>query len=160
MSSSVFLRTVVCGFIATFVMAMVAFLQGAIGMPVIDVGHILTESFNHVYESEPYHIIFGNLAFNIIGIGLAIIWVVYLQKRIPGNWLIQGIIYGVIISVIAGLIVSPVVSIAAGESFGIFYSETWVPGKLILAGLLMHVIYGLVLTQSLKVAGVGIQSPS
>ena len=154
MSSSVFLRTVICGFIATFVMAMTAFLQGAFGLPVIDVGHILTESFNHAYDSEPYHIIFGNLAFNIIGIGLAMIWVVYLQKRIPGNWLVQGLLYGVIISLIAGLVVSPVVSIAAGESFGIFYSDTWVPGKLIFAGLLMHVVYGLVLTQSLKVAGV------
>ncbi|MAO63770.1 MAG: hypothetical protein CL666_02090 [Balneola sp.] len=154
MSSSVFFRTVVCGFIATFVMAMVAFLQGSIGLPVIDVGHILTESFNHVHASEPYHIIFGNLAFNIIGVGLALIWVVYLQKRIPGNWLIQGIIFGVIISIIGGLVVSPVVSQAAGESFGIFYSETWIPGKLIIAGLLMHIVYGTVLTQSLKIAGV------
>jgi hypothetical protein len=154
MSSSVFFRTVICGFIATFAMAMVAFLQGAIGLPVIDIGHILTESFNHVHDSEPYHIIFGNLAFNIVGVGLAVIWVVYLQKRMPGNWLLQGIIYGVTISVIAGLIVSPVVSMAAGESFGIFYSKTWVPGKLIFAGLLMHIAYGLVLTQSLKVAGV------
>ncbi|HBQ59064.1 MAG TPA: hypothetical protein DD671_05415, partial [Balneolaceae bacterium] len=152
MSSSVFFRTIVCGFIATFVMAMVAFLQGSIGLPVIDVGHILTESFNHVHASEPYHIIFGNLAFNIIGVGLALIWVVYLQKRIPGNWLIQGIIFGVIISIIGGLVVSPVVSQAAGESFGIFYSETWIPGKLIIAGLLMHIVYGTVLTQSLKIA--------
>lgn len=154
MSSSVFLRTVVCGFIATFAMAMTAFLQGGIGLPVIDVGLILTESFNHVHESEPYHIIFGNLAFNIIGVGLALIWVIYLQKRIPGNWLIQGIIYGVTISVIAGLAVSPLVSVAAGESFGVFYSETWVPGQLIIAGLLMHIVYGIVLTQSLKIAGV------
>jgi hypothetical protein len=154
MSSSVFFRTVICGFIATFAMAMVAFLQGAIGLPVIDIGHILTESFNHIHESGPYHIVFGNMAFNIIGVGLAVIWVVYLQKRIPGNWLVQGLIYGVIISFIAGLVVSPIVSVAAGESFGIFYSETWVPGKLIIAGLMMHVAYGIVLTQSLKVAGV------
>lgn len=154
MSSSVFFRTVICGFIATFIMAMVAFLQGAISLPVIDVGHILTESFNHVHESDPYHIVFGNLAFNLIGIGLALIWVVYLQNRIPGNWLVQGVIYGVIISVIAGLVISPIVSISAGESFGIFYSDTWVPGKLIIAGLLMHIVYGIVLTQSLKIAGV------
>jgi hypothetical protein len=154
MSSSVFIRTIVCGFIATFMMAMVAFLQGAIGLPVIDVGHILTESFNHVHQGDPYHIIFGNLAFNIIGIGLAMIWVVYLRNSIPGNWFVQGIIYGILISIVAGLVVSPVVSLAAGDSFGIFYSNTWVPGKLILAGLLMHIVYGLVLTQSLKVAGV------
>lgn len=154
MSSSVFIRTAICGFIATFAMAMVAFMQGGIGLPVIDVGLILTESFNHVHDTAPYHIIFGNLAFNLIGVGLALIWVVYLQKRIPGNWLVQGIIYGVFISVIAGLVVSPLASVAAGESFGIFYSDTWVPGQLIIAGLLMHIVYGIVLTQSLKVAGV------
>jgi hypothetical protein len=154
MNSSTFWRTVICGFIATFAMAMTAFLQGGIGLPVIDVGLILTKSFNHVHETAPYHIIFGNLAFNIIGVGLALIWVVYFQHRIPGNWLVQGVIYGVIISIIAGLVISPFVSAAAGESFGVFYSNTWVPGKLIMAGLLMHIVYGLFLTQSLKVAGV------
>lgn len=154
MSSSTFWRTIVSGFIATFVMAMISFLLGGIGLPVIDIGHILTESFNHVHESRPYHIIWGNLAYNIGGVLLALIWVVFLQKRIPGNWFVQGIIYGAIISVIAGLIISPAVSVAAGESFGIFYSETWVPGKLIIAGLIMHIIYGLVLTLSLKVAGI------
>lgn len=154
MSSSVFFRTVICGFIATFAMAMVGFLQGGIGLPVIDVGLILTESFNHAHDTAPYHIIFGNLAFNIIGVGLALIWVIYFQQRIPGNWLIQGIIFGVIISIVAGLVISPFVSAAAGESFGVFYSNTWVPGKLILAGLLMHITYGLFLTQSLKVAQV------
>ncbi len=154
MSASTFFRTVICGFIATFAMAMVAFLQSGIGLPVIDVGHILTESFNEVHGTGTYHIIFGNLAFNIGGVLLAMIWVVYLKDHIPGNWLIQGLIYGVMISIFAGLFVSPFVSAAAGESFGIFYSNTWVPGKFILAGLLMHVVYGLVLTQSLKVAGV------
>lgn len=154
MSSSIFFRTVICGFIATFFMAMISFVQGGFGLPVIDVGHILTESFNHIHESDPYHIVFGNLAFNLIGIGLALIWVVYLQKRIPGNWFVQGIVYGIIISVVAGLVVSPVISTAAGESVGIFYSDTWVPGKILISGLLMHIVYGIVLTQSLKVAGV------
>ncbi|MFP8489090.1 hypothetical protein ACKGJO_08295 [Gracilimonas sp. Q87] len=155
MSSSTFFRTVICGFIATFAMAMVAFLQNAIGLPIIDVGHILTESFNEVHGSRAYHIIFGNLAFNIGGVLLALIWVVYLQKYIPGNWFVKGLIYGVMISLLAGLIVSPFVSAAAGEPFGIFYINTWAPGKFILAGLLMHIAYGLVLTQSLKVADVG-----
>lgn len=154
MSASTFIRTVICGFIATFAMAMVAFLQSGIGLPVIDVGHILTETFNEIHGTGAYHIVFGNLAFNIGGVLLALVWVVYLQKRIPGNWFIQGIIFGIIISIFAGLVVSPFVSAAAGESFGIFYSNTWVPGKFIFAGLLMHVVYGVVLTQTLKVADV------
>jgi hypothetical protein len=154
MSASTFFRTVICGFIATFAMAMVAFLQSGIGLPVIDVGHILTASFNEIHGTDAYHIVFGNLAFNIGGVLMALVWVVYLQKRIPGNWLIQGLIFGIMISIFAGLVVSPFVSAAAGESFGIFYSNTWVPGKFIFAGLLMHVIYGVILTHTLKVAGV------
>lgn len=154
MKSSVFWRTIISGFIATFVMAMTGFMQIGIGLPVIDVGHILTESFNHALPSASYHIIFGNLAFNIMGVILALIWVSFLQDIIPGNWVVQGILYGIIITVVAGMVVSPFVSFAAGESFGIFYSKTWVPGKLILAGLLMHLVYGIVLMLCLKVAGV------
>ncbi len=154
MSSSIFWRTVVSGFIATFVMAMITFLLGGIGFPVIDVGHILTESFNHVHESDPYHIIWGNLAYNIGGVLLALFWVAFLQNRIPGNLIIQGIGYGILISILAGLFVSPFVALSAGESFGLFYSNTWVPGKMIIAGLLMHIGYGLTLMLCLKVAGV------
>jgi hypothetical protein len=156
MSTSTFIRTAVSGFIATFAMAMISFLLGGIGFPVIDIGHILTESFNHVHPSAPYHIIWGNLAYNIGGILLALFWVEFLQDIIPGNRIVQGLIFGVLISIAAGLIVSPFVSMAAGEPFGIFYTNTWFPGKLLIAGLLMHIAYGLTLVLSLKVAGVSL----
>ncbi|MBO6586063.1 MAG: hypothetical protein JJ953_08175 [Gracilimonas sp.] len=152
MSSSVFFRTVISGFIATFVMAMVAFLLGGMGFPALDIGYILTESFNHSLPGDPYHIVFGNLAYNIGGILLALIWVAFLQHRIPGRWITQGLIYGLIISVVAGVIISPFVSLAAGENFGIFYTNTWFPGLMILAGLFMHLAYGLTLTLCLKTA--------
>lgn len=160
-SSSIFWRIVVCGFIATFVMSMIAFLQGGLGLPVIDVGHIIKGSFNEVHVDEPYDIFWGNLAFYIGGILLALIWVVFLQRRIPGNWIVQGVIYGVIISLVAGLIISPIVSLAAGDGFGIFYFDTWVPGLIILAGLIMHIGYGLVLMLCLKYAGIhGLETES
>ncbi len=154
MSTSTFIRTAVSGFIATFVMAMISFLLGGVGFPVIDIGHILTESFNHVHPSEPYHILWGNLAYNIGGILLALFWVEFLQDIIPGNRFVQGLIFGVQRLIAAGLIVSPFVSMAAGEPFGIFYTNTWFPGKLLIAGLLMHIAYGLTLVLSLKVAGI------
>lgn len=154
MSESTFFRTVIAGFIATFAMAMISFLLGGVGFPVIDIGHILTKSFNHVHPTEPYHIIWGNLAYNIGGILLALLWVEFLQNKIPGNRFVQGVLYGIIISIVAGLVVSPFVSMAAGESFGIFYTNTWFPGKLLIAGLIMHISYGLTLMLGLKVAGV------
>lgn len=154
MSSSVFFRTVISGFISTFVMAMVAFLLGGIGFPAIDIGYILTESFNHSLPGDPYHIIFGNLAYNVGGILLALIWVAFLQQKIPGKWIVQGLIYGLLISIVAGVVISPFVSMAAGENFGVFYTNTWFPGLMIMAGLFMHLAYGITLTLCLKVADV------
>lgn len=153
-SSKTFWRTVVCGLIATFTMTMVSFLQGGIGLPAIDIGHILKQTFNHVHGEEVYSLIWGNAAFNIGGVLMALFWVAFLQHRIPGNWFIQGIIYGIIISVIAGLVISPLFARAAGETFGLFYTDTWIPGLILLAGILMHLSYGVTLTLCLKVAGV------
>lgn len=154
MSSSIFWRTVISGFIATFVMAMISFLQGGLGLPTIDVGHILKESFNNVHVDAPYTILWGNVAYFIVGILLALFWVAFLQKWLPGNWVVQGFLYGILISLVAGLIVAPLASLAAGDPFGIFYTDTWIPGRILIAGLTMHIGYGLILTMCLKQSGV------
>lgn len=140
-----FWETVVCGFIATFVMSMISFLLGGFGLPIIDIGYILQEIFNHIHETQLYTIIWGNAAYYLGGILLALLWVVFLQSRIPGNWFVKGVIYGIIISVVAGLIISPIVSMAGGEPFGIFYSGTWYPVLITAAGLIMHLAYGITL---------------
>lgn len=154
MTSNIFWRTVISGLIATFVMAMTSFLQGGIGLPPIDIGHILKETFNYVHGEQVYSLMWGNAAFNIGGILMALVWVSFLQKRIPGNWLIQGIILGILISLLAGLVISPLFARAAGETFGIFYLNTWIPGLIILSGIVMHLSYALTLTLCLKVARV------
>ena len=153
-SSSTFWRVVVSGFIATFIMTMVSFLQGGFGLPTIDIGHIAKESFNNVHGTGTYSILWGNAAYYIGGILMALIWVVFLQTKVPGNWMLHGVLYGILISIVAGLVIAPLVSLAAGDSFGIFYSDTWVPGKFILAGLIMHISYGFTLMLCLKYAGV------
>lgn len=133
---------------------MVSFLQGGIGLPAIDIGHILKETFNHVHGAEVYSLIWGNAAFNAGGILMALLWVIFIQNRIPGNWFLQGIVYGILISIVAGLIISPLFARAAGETFGIFYMDTWIPGLIILAGIVMLLAYGITLTLCLKIAGV------
>ncbi len=153
-TTKTFWRIIISGFIATYVMMMTAFLQGGVGLPVIDVGHILKTSFNFVHGTETYSIVWGNAAYFIMGLILALIWVVFLQKRTPGNWLIQGILYGVAISIMAGLIIAPLAARATGDTFGIFYMDTWAPFIILLGGLVMHLSYGIVLTLCLKVAGV------
>ena len=58
------------------------------------------------------------------------------------------------ISIVAGAIVSPLAMLAGGDSVGIFYYDTWIPGRILMAGLIMHIFYGLVLLLGLRVAGV------
>jgi len=153
-STNIFWRTVISGFFATFTMTMIAFTQAGLGLPVIDVGHFLTESFNQAHDSNPYNLLMGSTAYYIFGIILALIWVVFLQNRIPGNWFLQGLIYGILISIVAAVLVSPLISLAAGEPFGVFYFQTWTPGLILLSGLIMHIGYGIVLLLCLNYAGV------
>jgi len=153
-SSKTFLRTVTCGFIATFIMAMVSFLQAGLGLPTIDIAYLIDQSLNHVHGAEVYSISWANTAYIIGGLLMALFWVAFLQDRIPGNWLIQGIIFGIMISIFSGAVVGPLVSSAAGDSFGLFYMNTWFPGKILLAGIIMHLSYGISLMLCLKVAGV------
>jgi hypothetical protein len=145
-----FTETVICGLIATFMMSMLSFLSSGIGLPVIDVGYMLKVIFNHIHEQDPYSILWGNAAYYIGGILLALIWVAFLDNKLPGNWLMQGIIYGVLISIVAAVIVSPAISMAGGESFGIFYIDTWFPVLNIFAGLIMHLGYGITLLLCLE----------
>ncbi len=160
-SSSTFWRTVISGFIATFIMAMVSFLQGGLGLPTIDIAYLIDQSLNHVHGQEVYSISWANTAYIIGGVLMALFWVVFLQDRIPGNWIVQGIIFGILISIFSGAIVGPLVSSAAGDSFGLFYMDTWIPGKILLAGVIMHLSYGISLLLCLKVAGVnGLESKS
>jgi hypothetical protein len=154
MSSDTFWRTVISGFFATFIMAMVSFLQGGLGLPTIDIAYIIDQSLNYVHGHEVYSIFWANLAYIIGGILMALFWVAFLQERMPGNWLLHGLIYGILISLFSGLILAPLVSSAAGDSFGIFYTDTWIPGKLLLAGVIMHLSYSLSLMLCLKVSGV------
>lgn len=153
-SSRAFWRTVISGIIATFVMTAAGFFQAGIGLPAIDVGNMLLDSFNGAHEGDPYTLIAGNLAHFANGVILALIWVAFLQKKIPGNWFIQGIIYAVITTVAAGLIVVPLATAAAGMGAGILFFNTPMPGIMILGSLVIHIFYGITLTLSLKVAGV------
>ncbi|TVQ05205.1 MAG: hypothetical protein EA359_03725 [Balneolaceae bacterium] len=153
-STGTFWRTVISGFIATFIMAMVSFLQGGLGMPTIDITYLIHKTLNYIHGYEFYSIFWSNLAYIIGGILLALSWVVFLQERIPGNWLVHGFIYGIIITLFSGLVLAPLVALAAGDSFGIFYLDTWVPGKILLAAAIMHLSYALTLMLCLKIAGV------
>ena len=146
MSGERFHRTVVAGLIATFVMTMTGFWQSGVGLPAMDVAAMLA---GNMTPDAPYTLAAGNVAHFGIGVLVALIWVALLQARIPGNWIVQGLVYGVLVTVVAAAVVFP---LAAGV--GIFFSNTPAPGRMLLGATVPHLTYGLALTLSLRLAGV------
>jgi len=149
MSGEQFWKTVVAGLIATFVMTMTGFWQSGLGLIAIDIGAMNTASMTAAHPDAPYTLVAGNLVHFANGIIMALAWVAFLQERVPGNWIVQGLVYAFIIQLGAWVVVAP---LAFGA--GLFFTNTPAPGQMMLSTAVVHVAYGLWLTLSLKVAGV------
>ncbi|MCO5168738.1 MAG: hypothetical protein M9894_20555 [Planctomycetes bacterium] len=149
LGASTFWRTVVAGLVATFVMTMTGFYQAGVGLPASDVGAMLTQTLNRAHEGTLYTPVAGNLAHFANGVLLALIWVAFLRHVIPGNWLVQGLVYSVILYLAAVLVVVPL----AAEA-GVFFSRTPMPMAMSIASLVIHVAYGVALTLTLYLAGI------
>jgi hypothetical protein len=148
-SGEQFWKTVVVGLIATFTMTMTGFWQSGLGLAAIDVGAMITGSMTAAHPDAPYTLVAGNLVHFANGVMLALVWVAFLQKRVPGNWIVQGLIYAFLTTLAAWVVVAP---LAFGV--GLFFANTPAPGRMMLATAAVHVAYGVTLTLGLKVAGV------
>ncbi len=96
MSGGRFWRTVVAGLIATYVMVMTGFWQSGLGLAAIDVGAMIAGSMTAAHPDAPYTLGAGNLVHFANGITLALVCVAFLQERVPGNWIVQGLVYALI----------------------------------------------------------------
>ncbi len=149
-SKDLFWKTVVAGLVATYVMTLTGFLQSGLGLAAMDVGAMLAGNMTAAHPDMSYSLVAGNLSHFAIGVLLALIWVAFLQERVPGNWIVKGIVYALVLTLAAVVVVVP---LAAGV--GIFFTNTPAPGRMLLAATAPHLAYGLCLTLSLQVAGVG-----
>ncbi len=145
-----FWKTVVAGLVATYVMTLTGFLQSGLGLSAMDVGAMLAGNMTAAHPDMPYSLAAGNLSHFATGVLMALIWVAFLQQRAPGNWIVQGIAYALVLTLAAVMVVVP---LAAGV--GIFFTNTPAPGRMLLAATVPHLAYGLSLTLSLQVAGMG-----
>ena len=144
-----FWKTIIAGIIANYAMTMMGFWQSGLGLAAIDIGAMLAGNMTAAHPDMPYSLVAGNLAHFANGVMLALIWVAFLQQRVPGNWIVQGLVYALITTLAAWVVVAP---LAFGV--GLFFTNTPAPGRMMLATAVVHVAYGLSLTLSLKVAGV------
>ncbi len=85
MSGEQFWKTVVAGLIANYVMTMTGFWQSGLGLATIDVGAMIAGSMTAAHPDAPYTLVVGNLVHFANGVILALIWVTFLQKRVPGE---------------------------------------------------------------------------
>ena len=148
-SGEQFWKIVVAGLIANYVMTMTGFWQSGLGLAAIDVGAMIAGSMTAAHPDAPYTLVVGNLAHFANGVILALIWVAFLQERVPGNWIVHGLVYALITQLGAWVIVAPM-----AFGVGLFFKNTPAPGLMMLATLTVHVAYGLSLMLSLKLAGV------
>src|SRR5439155_12826334 len=131
-------------------MTMTGFWQHGVGIRTVDVGALLATNMMSSHPEAPYSLFAGNLAHFANGVLLALIWVAFVRRYVPGSWLLHGIAYGVFLMVIADLIVFPLIT-----DVGVFFTRTRAPGAMLLASLIVHLAYGLALTLSLELAGIG-----
>ncbi len=138
MTQANFLRAVVAGFIATYVMTMTGFWQAGIGLPKMDPAGLMAMQMGQAYG-------WGQAAHFLNGIILALIYAQWFYGRLPGGGLVKGIIYGVLATIAAVAVVIPLISASTANPAGIFFTNTPMPGAMLLGALAGHLGYGVAL---------------
>lgn len=87
----------------------------------------------------------GQAAHFLNGIILALIYARWFYGRLPGAALVKGVLYGFIATIAAVAVVVPMISASMPNPVGIFFSNTPMPGAMLLGALIGHLAYGVVL---------------
>ena len=129
-----FLRAILSGFFATFVMTIAGYWQLGLGLPRVDAGGVLAQNAR---RSE----LWGSYAHYMNGIILALGYARWLEPLLPGPAALKGLSYGVATSLLADGLVMPLIDPRVGP----FFAKTPRPARLRTASLLVHLAYGLAL---------------
>lgn len=126
-------KAIVAGVAATAVMSVVAmFVAPMMGMPKMDFGAML--GTGNPMMPMPYAA--GWMIHFVMGIIMAIVYAKFLFGKLPGNGIIQGIIYGLILFVLAQVMVMPMMG------NGVFSGGNM---QMIMGSMIGHIVFGAVL---------------
>ena len=126
-------KAIIAGVAATAVMSLVAmFVAPMMGMPKMDFGTML--GTNNPMMAMPYAA--GWMIHFVLGIIMAIVYAKFLFGKLPGNGILQGIIYGLILFVLAQVLVVPMMG------NGVFSGGNM---QMIMGSLIGHIVFGAVL---------------
>ena len=131
----------VAGIIATYVMTVTAVWQAGLGLEPLDPSGLMMTSLNKAHSEALYGVAFGHLYHYLNGIALALLYYALFRAWLPGNWLVRGVLYGVIVFLMADVVVAP---LATGS--GLFFSNTPKPLLMAMSSLVAHLAFGVALT--------------
>ncbi len=134
-------KAIIAGVAATAVMSLVAmFVAPMMGMPKMDFGNMLGTG-NPMMEM-PYAA--GWMVHFVLGIIMAIVYAKFLFGKLPGNGIVQGIVYGLILFVLAQVMVMPMMG------SGVFSGGNM---QMIMGSLVGHIVFGATLGAVYSKAG-------
>ncbi len=123
-------KAIIAGVVATAVMSIVAmFVAPMMGMPKMDFGTMLGS--NNPMMAMPYAA--GWMIHFVLGIIMAIIYAKFLYGKLPGNGVLQGIIYGLILFMLAQIMVMPMMG------NGLFSGGNM---QLLMGSMIGHIVFG------------------
>ncbi len=126
-------KGILAGLMATVVMTMIMYMAPMMGMPKMDVAGMLSGMMSLPWiVGMAIHFMNGVIIFPLI-------YVFVLYKVLPGNGLVKGIAWGVILFVIAQVMVMPM------AGMGFFSSASPQQMPMVIGSLMGHVVYGAIL---------------
>ncbi len=126
-------KGMLAGLIATVVMTMIMYMAPMMGMPKMDVAGMLSGMMSLPWiVGMAIHFMNGVIIFPLI-------YVFVLYKVLPGNGLVKGITWGLILFVIAQVMVMPM------AGMGFFSSASQQQILMVMGSLMGHVVYGAIL---------------
>ena len=126
-------KGILAGLIATGVMTMIMYLAPMMGMPKMDIAGMLSGMMGLPWiVGMVIHFMNGAIIFPLI-------YVFVLYKVLPGNGLVRGIVWGLILFVIAQVMVMPM------AGMGFFSSASPQQMLMVMGSMMGHVVYGAIL---------------
>jgi uncharacterized membrane protein YagU involved in acid resistance len=126
-------RATAAGLVGTGVMTALLLVEPSVGLPKIAMGQVLSTSLGLTSAHLPFGPALGWVLHFVIGMLLALLYAAAFDRRLPGNALTRGMLYGVLVFVVAQLVFMPLVG------GGVFSHGDL---ELITGSLMGHLVYG------------------
>jgi uncharacterized membrane protein YagU involved in acid resistance len=126
-------RAVAAGMVGTGAMTALLLIEPSVGLPKIAMGQVVGSSLGFASASLTIGPVLGWVIHFLVGVGLAVVYAAFFQRRLPGNGLVRGLIYGTLVFLVAQLVFMPLAGI------GVFSRGDL---ELVAGSLLGHFVYG------------------